>query len=110
MVSLQQHVFGMVDTSHNAAALLPIIRDWCKSGTIIHSDEWAAFCRVNSLPNITQYQAVNNSLHFVDSVRGMYTQNIENYWNNLKTELKERVDVIEIIWNPALRYGGRTHQ
>ena len=91
----------MVDTSHNpalgvmrlvarrdAATLLPIIQDWCKSGTIIHSDEWAAYRRVNSLTNVSQHETVNHSLHFVDRVTGVHTQNIESYWNNVKTKLK----------------------
>ena len=88
----------MVNTFHNpalgvvvrrdAATLLPAIQDWCKSGTIIHSDKWAAYRRVNSLPNVSQHETVNHSLHFVDPVTGVHTQNIESYWNNVKTKLK----------------------
>ena len=94
-------VFGMVDTSRNpalgvmrlvprrdAATLLPIIKDWCLSGTIIYFDEGAAYNRINTLPNITQHQHVNHSLHFVDPATGVHTQNIESYWNNVKTKLK----------------------
>ena len=58
-------VFGMVDTSHhpalgymeivqnrNAAALLPIIQAHTAPGTIVHSDEWAAYNSVQGLPKV----------------------------------------------------------
>ena len=51
----QVWVFGLCDTSHtpalgvmrivpdrSAATLLPIIQQHVRSGTIVHSDEWAA--------------------------------------------------------------------
>ena len=31
---------------------------------------------------------VNHSLHFVDPVTGVHTQNIESYWNRVKTKFK----------------------
>ena len=94
-------MFGMVDTSQtpalgymeivpdrSAATLLPIIQAHILPGTIIHSDEWAAYQRVASLPNVAQYDTVNHSVEFVNSTTGAHTQNIESYWNRSKTRFK----------------------
>ena len=93
-------VFGMVDTSsdpvgymemvaaRDATTLLPIIQAHTAPGTTVHSDEWAAYRRVQSLGNIASHQTVNHSLHFVDPATGVHTQHIESYWNRVKTKLK----------------------
>ena len=94
-------VFGLVDTSRTpalgymeivsdrtAATLLPIIQAHVAPGTIIHSDQWAAYNSVPSLPNIGSYSVVNHSLHFVDLATGTHTQNVESYWNRVKTKFK----------------------
>ena len=94
-------VFGLVDTSRtpalgymeivsdgSAATLLPIIQAHVAPDTIIHSDQWAAYNSVPSLPNVGSYSAVNHSLHFVDPATGTHTQNVESYWNRVKTKFK----------------------
>ena len=94
-------VFGLVDTSHSpalgymevvprrdAATLLPIITAHTAQGTIIHSDEWAAYRRVQTLPGIAAHEVVNHSLHFVEPTTGVHTQNGESYWSRVKTKLK----------------------
>jgi len=91
----------MVDTSHtpalgiveivdqrDAATLLPIIQRHTKPGTEIWSDEWAAYNNATSLPNISSHSTVNHSLNFRDPVTGVHTNNIESYWNRVKTKLK----------------------
>jgi hypothetical protein len=93
-------VFGLVDTSQtpalgymevvsrrDAATLLPIIMAHTAPGTIIHSDEWAAYRRVQSLPNVAGHGVVNHSRHFVDPTTGVHTQHIES-WCRVKTKLK----------------------
>ena len=63
----QVWVFGLCDTSHtpacgvmrivpdrSAATLLPIIEQHLRSGTIVHSDEWAAYNHVQHLPSVGQ--------------------------------------------------------
>ena len=58
------------------------------TATIIHSDEWAAYRRVNTLPGIVGHNTVNHSLNFVDPVSGTHTQNVESYWSRAKQKIK----------------------
>ena len=84
-------MFGLVDTSctpalgymevvqwRDAATLLPIIQVHTRPGTIIHSDEWAAYNHVQSLPTIAAHEAVNHLLEFVNITIGAHTQNLES--------------------------------
>ncbi len=57
------------------------------AGTIIHSDEWAAYRTVPTLPNVASHSTVNHSVTFVSS-SGTHTQNIESYWSRAKLKLK----------------------
>ena len=98
----------MCDTSHapalgvmtivpdrSAQTLLPILQQHLHSGTIVHSDEWAAYNRVQQLRQVSHHETVNHSLHFVDPVTGVHTQNIESYWNRAKTKFKRMKGVHE---------------
>ena len=93
-------VFGMVDVSHTpalgymqivqdrtAATLLPIIQAHLAGGTIVHSDQWASYSQVSRLPNVSQHETVNHSVEFI-SPTGIHTQNVESYWNRVKTKIK----------------------
>ena len=77
-----------VISSRDAAILLPIIQAHTAPGTIIHSDQWSAYSRVASLPNVASHSVVNHSLHFVDPATGTHTQNIESYWDRVKRRFK----------------------
>ena len=94
-------VFGLVDTSQtpalgymeivpqrDAATLLPLINVHVAPGTIIHSDEWAAYNRVQRLSNVSSHDVVNHSVNFVEPSTGVHTQHVESYWNRVKTKLK----------------------
>ena len=94
-------VFGMADTSYSpalgfmqlvarrdAATLLPIIQNHIAPGTIIHSDQAAMYNRASTLPGVASHGTVNHSIEFVNSTTGVHTQNIESYWNRVKTKLK----------------------
>lgn len=72
----------------NAATLLPIIQQHVAPGSIIHSDQWAAYNSVSSLPNVSSHGTVNHTLHFVDPTTGVHTQNVESYWSRVKVKLK----------------------
>ncbi len=43
----------------DAATLLPIIQAHVLSGSIVHSDQWAAYNRVSSIPGIAAHHTVN---------------------------------------------------
>ena len=67
--------------------LLPIIQHHVAPGTVVWSDEWAAYNHVASLPNVSTHDVVNHSVEFV-SPSGVHTQNVESYWNRIKIKLK----------------------
>ena len=108
-------MFGMVDTSQtpvlgvmttvakrDAATLLPIIARHVRPGTIIHSDEWAAYRQVQQLGPVTQHQTVNHSITFVDPTTGVHTQHVESYWNRVKTKFKRMKGVHEAMLSSYL--------
>ena len=93
-------VFGMADCTsnpalgfmqivdrRNAETLLPIIQRHILPGSIVYSDQWAAYNRVGNIAGL-EHHTVNHTLHFVDPVTGVHTQNIESYWNRCKTKIK----------------------
>ena len=101
-------MFGMCDTSQtpalgvmaivpnrSAATLLPILQQHLRSGTTVHSDQWAAYNRVQQLPSVTVHNTGNHSLHFVDPGTGVHTQNVESYWNRVKGKFKRMKGVHE---------------
>ena len=61
----------------DATTLLPIIQHHVAPGTVVWSDEWAAYNHVGSLPNVSTH-VVNDSVEFV-SPSGVHTQNVESY-------------------------------
>ena len=81
--------FMVLIASRDAATLLPLIQQHVRPGSIVWSDEWRAY-RVQNLSNVTQHQTVNHSITFRNPTTGVHTQNIESYWNRLKTRLKSR--------------------
>ena len=83
-------MFGLVDVSQqpalgymelvsrrDAQTLLPIIQAHVLPGTIIYSDEWAAYNQVQNIPNVTAHAIVNHSLHFVDTQACSYSKHRE---------------------------------
>lgn len=95
-------MFGLVDTSHQPArgymqivdrrdanTLIPLIRAHTLPGTIVHSDQWAAYAQVAAtIPHIAQHSTVNHSLEFVNPTTGTHTQHVESYWGRVKKRFK----------------------
>ena len=105
-------VFGLCDTSQSPAlgvmcivpdrtaqTLLPIIRRHVRSGTEVHSDQWAAYNRIQQLQPVNNHQTVNHSL---DPATGVHTQNIESYWNRVKRRFKHMKGVHQTMLNSYL--------
>ena len=84
----------------DAATLLPIIQAHVANGTIIHSDQWAAYNRVASIPGVASHASVNHSINFVDPSTGVHTQNIESYWNSVSVvNALAKSEFSKLIWN-----------
>ena len=96
----EKWVFGIADTSHkpaityieavekrDAATLLPIIQKIVRPGSIVVSDEWAAYRKIQSELQL-EHRTVNHSLNFVNPENGAHTQNIESYWAKVKYKFK----------------------
>ena len=84
----EMRVFGMADCTsnpalgfmqivdrRNAETLLPIIQRHILH-TQRYSDQWAAYNRVGNIDGLMRH-TVNHTLHLVDPVTGVHTQNIE---------------------------------
>ena len=58
--------------------------------TEVHTDDWAAYRRVNALPNVAAHQVFVHGRHFVDPRTGVHTQKVESSWSSLKLGQKRR--------------------
>ncbi|KAL5248209.1 hypothetical protein ACHWQZ_G017402 [Mnemiopsis leidyi] len=90
-----QWVLGAVDrnTGHcfllpcpnnkrDALTLLPLIQRWILPGSVVYTDEWAAY---NGLTAATYtHHSVNHSIQFVDPDTGVHTNTQEGLWAHVK--------------------------
>ncbi|XP_068093510.1 coiled-coil-helix-coiled-coil-helix domain-containing protein 7 isoform X1 [Hyperolius riggenbachi] len=74
--------------SHNANNLLPIIQQYVKPGSIIHSDLCEEYGGTETLPEGYRQLKVNQSINFVDTKSGGHTQGTENKWCRFKRRQK----------------------
>lgn len=81
--------FQVVDR-RNTATLLPIIQRCLLPGTEVHSDDWAAYRRLQLLPNVNRHRVVVHAHNFVDPQTGVHTQEVESAWSQLKLGQKRR--------------------
>lgn len=64
--------------------LLPIIQKWIEPGTIIVSDWWKAYSKLET--HGYEYRTVNHSVEFVNK-DGNHTNKIEGHWSHAKCKL-----------------------
>ena len=96
-----------VDLCANGAGAYAPYAPPLPTGLIVHSDHWAAYSRVQQLPSVSTHNTVNHSLHFVDPVTGVHTQNVESYWNRVKGKFKRMKGVHEEMLSSYI--SGRVH-
>ena len=86
-------VFGVLerDTGRmvvlSAATLLPLIQQYILPGSIVYSDEWAAYIILAHTPQYTHH-TVNQCENFVNPSTGVHTQEIEGTWNIIKKRMR----------------------
>ena len=91
-------VFGIVERDtgrmvmlcvpdRSAATLIPLIQHYVLPGSIVYSDEWAAYNILAHTPQYTHH-TVNHSENFVNPTSGVHTQGIEGSWNIVKKRMR----------------------
>jgi transposase len=91
-------VFGLLDTRTNqcyveivpdrtALTLLTIIQKRVLPGSLIYSDEWAAYSKISELGY--KHDTVNHSYCFVQPGSFVCTNAVENLWKQSKIVFKE---------------------
>jgi len=117
-----QVVFGMVERggrakvkhvkSSGARVLVPQIKDSVAAGSTVYSDDYAAYDRLDlwGYP----HAAINHSKHQYVAGR-VHTQNIENFWSNMKRGIKGVYRHVDAQYlqayadEYAFRYSNRKH-
>lgn len=80
-----QKAFALVVPDRKAPTLNQEISDHIAPGSIIHSDSWAAYERIEQIPNRNYtHLSVNHSENFINPNNGSHTQNVERMWRSLK--------------------------
>jgi transposase-like protein len=82
----RSYVRFVIVENRSADTLIPIIQNQVSVGSLIWSDQWAAY---NNLPAYGfSHQTVNHSENFIDPITGANTQKIERYWKEGKIRFK----------------------
>jgi len=68
--------------------LLPLIQKFIRPGSIIFSDSWRSYNKIQQLGY--QHNKVNHKYNFVDPSTGVHTQNVERMWGAAKWGNKRR--------------------
>lgn len=68
----------------SANTLLPVIAERIAPGSIIMSDEWAAYNGIENLNRNYIHRTVNHSENFIDPITGAHTQQAEGMWSVAK--------------------------
>ncbi|KAG0435613.1 hypothetical protein DMUE_4644 [Dictyocoela muelleri] len=84
-----------------AETLLPIISRVCRPGSIIQTDEWAAY---NGLTELRfEHKTVCHRRNFVNPFNGAHTQNIESLWAISKYRIKQMRGVLKSHLSDVIR-------
>ena len=78
-------IFMVPVKRRDARTLLPLIIRWIAKGSIIHSDCWKAYSKINKLGYT--HVTVNHSKEFKNKATGACTNRIESEWRHAKVSL-----------------------
>ena len=97
----EKWVLGLFDTQYqptrpylqlvrrpNAATLLPIIQRKVQPGSLVFTDEWSAYRRIQGTLGLN-HQTVNHSINFVDPATGVHTPHAESNWCAAKEKFRK---------------------
>lgn len=85
--------YFQVVARRDAATLLPIIQRCLLPRTEVHTDDWAAYNRLATLPNVAAHHVVVHAYNFVDPRTSVHTQEAESAWAQLKLGRNRRKGV-----------------
>lgn len=91
----ERKVFCVEVPNREAATLLAVIRRHVLPGSIVNTDSFRSYARINELLNLS-HQTVNHSIHYVDPTTGVHTNTVEGTNNALKIMISPRNRVANI--------------
>ena len=86
----------------NAKTLLKVIKKHVKKGSVIYSDCWSGYYRLEQC-GFSHY-TVNHSEHFKDPLTGVCTNTIEGNWRSIKDLIPIQMRSKDIIDEKLIEY------
>ena len=81
----KKQIFMIPVHNRKESTLIPIIKKWIKPGSIIHSDCWKAYSKLNKIGYT--HVTVNHSKEFVNKSSAACTNAIESDWRHAKLKM-----------------------
>ena len=79
------------NNKRDADTLLPLISRWILPGSVVYTDEWAAYNELTAAGYT--HHSVNHSIQFVDPATGVNTNTQEGMWAHVKKTVIGRNDL-----------------
>ena len=85
----ERRTFFVPVEDRSAETLLPLIGKYVAAGSIVHTDCWRSYGRIEVALGLA-HSTVNHSKTFKDPITGTHTNSIEGNWNGLKISINPR--------------------